>query len=142
MDKFDKSLPMMLHRTLDVIIPRYRKVFKEHDVSEQQWRILRVLWEQKECTSAELADKTLLPRPSMVGIIDRMMKKGLIIRDRDQHDRRIVNVRLTDKGNSLEAALIPKVDAIYAEMMSSCNSKDWQIMLNTLQTIIDTKPEH
>jgi len=118
LDKFDKSLPMMLHRTLDTIIPRYRKVFKEHGLSEQQWRILRVLWEVDECTSADLAKKTLLPSPSMVGIIDRMSAKGLVIRQRSNEDRRIVYLSLTDKGRAL------------------------QIMINTMQLIIDTDQEN
>ena len=54
LDKFDKSLPMMLYRTLDVLIPKYRAVFKQHDISETQWRILRVLWEHESCGAAEL----------------------------------------------------------------------------------------
>ena len=138
MDKFDKSLPMMLHRTLDTIIPHYRKVFKEHGISEQQWRILRVLWEMNGCTSAELSKKTLLPSPSMVGIIDRMMSKGLVTRERSNEDRRIVHVGLTDKGLALESKLMPQIDAIYETMMSQCDSQAWQTMIDTLQVIIDS----
>lgn len=141
MDKFDKSLPMMLHRTLDTVIPLYRKVFKEHGITEQQWRILRVLWEINECTSAELAKKTLLPSPSMVGIIDRMSAKNLVSRNRSEEDRRIVNVSLTDNGRTLQDKLMPQVDAIYEQMMSRCDDEAWQIMINTMQTIIDTNPK-
>lgn len=141
MDKFDKSLPMMLHRTLDSIIPSYRKVFKEHGISEQQWRILRVLWEVSECTSAELANRTLLPSPSMVGIIDRMSAKELVIRQRSTEDRRIVRVSLTEKGLALQTKLMPQVDEIYENMMSRCDDDAWQTMIDTLQTIIDTDPK-
>jgi len=132
---------MMLHRTLDTVIPLYRKVFKEHGITEQQWRILRVLWEINECTSAELAKKTLLPSPSMVGIIDRMSAKNLVSRNRSEEDRRIVNVSLTDKGRILQDKLMPQVDAIYEQMMSRCDDEAWQIMINTMQTIIDTNPK-
>ncbi len=140
-DKFDNSLPMMLHRTLDTIIPHYRKVFKEHGISEQQWRILRVLWEVNESTSAELAKRTLLPSPSMVGIIDRMSAKQLVTRQRSSQDRRIVNVSITEKGQALEALLLPKIDAIYEQMMSRCDSASWQTMIDTMQVIIDTTPK-
>jgi len=140
-NKFDKSLPMMLHRTLDTVIPLYRKVFKEHGITEQQWRILRVLWEINECTSAELAKKTLLPSPSMVGIIDRMSAKNLVSRNRSEQDRRIVHVSLTDKGRTLQDKLMPQVDAIYEQMMSRCDDEAWQVMINTMQTIIDTNPK-
>lgn len=128
----------MLHRTLDAIIPKYRAVFKEHGISEQQWRILRVLWERQSCTSAELARITLLPSPSMVGIIDRMMNKSLVLRDRSEHDRRIVHVSLTDKGRDLQNELMPQIDAIYETMMSQCDADAWQTMIDTMQIIIDT----
>lgn len=138
MDKFDKSLPMMLHRTLDAIIPHYRRVFKDHKISEQQWRILRVLWEVSECTSAELAKRTLLPSPSMVGIIDRMSAKNLVTRQRSEEDRRIVHVSLTNKGQALKDKILPQVDAVYEQMVSRCDAAAWQTMIDTMQVIIDT----
>jgi len=137
-DRFDKSLPMMLHRTLDAIIPHYRRVFKDHKISEQQWRILRVLWEVSECTSAELAKRTLLPSPSMVGIIDRMSAKNLVTRQRSEEDRRIVHVSLTNKGQALKDKILPQVDAVYEQMVSRCDETAWQTMIDTMQIIIDT----
>lgn len=138
MDQFQQSLPMMLHRTLDSIIPKYREVFKQHGISEQQWRILRVLWEIQECTAAELARRTLLPSPSMVGVIDRMNAKGLVLRDRSTEDRRRVNVRLTEKGRNMQAELQPQIDKVYEQILSQCKDKDLATTINTLQNIIDS----
>jgi len=138
LDQFQQSLPMMLHRTLDSIIPKYREVFKQHGISEQQWRILRVLWETQECTAAELAKRTLLPSPSMVGVIDRMNAKGLVLRDRSTEDRRRVNVRLTEKGRSMQAELQPQIDKVYEQILSQCKDKDLATTINTLQNIIDS----
>jgi len=138
LDQFQQSLPMMLHRTLDSIIPKYREVFKQHGISEQQWRILRVLWEIQECTAAELARRTLLPSPSMVGVIDRMNAKGLVLRDRSTEDRRRVNVRLTEKGRNMQAELQPQIDKVYEQILSQCKDKDLATTINTLQNIIDS----
>lgn len=129
---------MMLHRTLDAVIPKYRAVFKEHGISEQQWRILRVLWERQSCTSAELAKIALLPSPSMVGIIDRMIKRSLVSRDRSEDDRRIVHVSLTDKGRDLQNELMPKIEAIYKTIINQCDPDAWQTMIDTMQIVIDT----
>lgn len=141
MDKFQNSLPMMLHRTLDSVIPRYRAIFKQHNISEQQWRILRVLWESDRCTTAELASKTLLPSPSMVGIIDRMISKELIIRDRSKEDRRRVYVSLTDKARTMQATLVPQIDEVYKNMMNQCDSHAWKTMIETMQVIIDSESD-
>ena len=138
MNKFEKSLPMMLHRTLDTIIPRYRTVFKQHNISEQQWRILRVLWEEDHCTTAQLSRKSLLPAPSMVGIIDRMIAKNLIIRERSEDDRRKVYVRLTPHGNRLQAQITPQIDKVHEHIVSQCESEAWQTMISTLQQVIES----
>jgi len=138
MKKFKNSFPMMLQQTFDSIIPEYRKVFKQHDITEQQWRILRVLWETDNCTTKVLSQDTLLPSPSLVGIIDRMKKKDLVSRTRSTEDRRKVYVKLTTKGHSLQAEIAPKIDEIYLNIENCCDAESWKIMITTMQKIIDT----
>ena len=92
---FGDTLPMQLYRTLDAIMPEYRNLFAKNNLTEQQWRILRVLWADNNITVAKLSEKTLLPAPSLVGILDRLVKKDLINRSRSKKDRREVEITLT-----------------------------------------------
>ena len=62
--RFDNSLPMILHCTLDAAMPDYRELFARYNLTEQQWR---VLWSSKKVTSVELSSRTLIPAPSLVG---------------------------------------------------------------------------
>ena len=128
---------MMLYRTLDVLIPKYRAVFKQHGISETQWRILRVLWEHDGCGANELANRALLPAPSMVGVVDRLISKGLVQRVPSLQDRRKVKVNLTVLGRSLQSLITPEIDKLYLNIQSSCDDLDWQIMMKTMQQIID-----
>jgi homoprotocatechuate degradation regulator HpaR len=128
---------MMLYRTLDVLIPKYRAVFKQHGISETQWRILRVLWEHDGCGANELAQRALVPAPSMVGVIDRLISKGLVQRAPSLEDRRKVKVNLTNTGRSLQPLITPEIDKLYQNIWSSCDDLDWQIMMKTMQKIID-----
>jgi len=75
MPKFLDSLPMILSRSLDRVMPSYRRLFQANDLTDQQWRVLRALWEQQHLTSSEISQITLLPPPSLVGILDRLAKK-------------------------------------------------------------------
>lgn len=127
---------MMLHRTLDAIIPAYREIFREFDLSETQWRVLRVLWEFRRCKASELSEKTLIPPPSMVGLIDRMIKKGLVERDGDPSDRRVSTIQLTEYGRSLELKITPRVDALHKQIKRSCDSESWHSMMNGMSQII------
>jgi homoprotocatechuate degradation regulator HpaR len=135
MQEFSHSLPMMLYRTLDAVMPRFRQIFSEFGLTEQQWRVLRVLWQHEQIAFRELADLTLIPPPSLVGVVDRLTKSGLASRRRSDTDRRNVFVYATSKGQALEAEVRPRVDKAYAELRSSVDKKTWHALIAGLEHI-------
>ncbi len=135
MQEFSRSLPMMLYRTLDVVMPRFRRIFNEFGLTETQWRVLRVLWQHEQIPFSELADLTLIPAPSLVGVVDRLTKNGLAGRRRSDADRRIVFVHATHRGQALESKVTPLVDKAYAELRSSVDAKSWRALLIGLEQI-------
>jgi len=135
MTSFDRSLPMILHRALDLVMPEYRELFSRFGLTEQQWRVMRVLWTSKKVTSADLSARTLLPAPSLVGIIDRLERKGFVSRVRSVEDRRVVYVIATAKGRALEEDVTPLVSEIDARMRGSVSSEQWTQMEKTLEAI-------
>ena len=141
MQEFSHSLPMMLYRTLDAVMPRFRQIFSEFGLTEQQWRVLRVLWQHEQIAFRELADLTLIPPPSLVGVVDRLTKSGLANRRRSDTDRRNVFVQATSKGQALEAKVRPRVDKAYAELRSSVNAKTWNDLIAGLEQISSTDDE-
>ena len=138
---FDDSLPMILNRTLDGVMPVYRELFAKYDLTDQQWRILRVLWASGKVTSVELSERTLLAPPSLVGIVDRLEKKGLVARLRSVQDRRVVHVTATAKGRALEKQVMPQVTKIHARIRGAVSQREWDAMARTLDKISkDMKP--
>jgi homoprotocatechuate degradation regulator HpaR len=135
-DQFSRSLPMMLYRTLDTVMPRFRRIFSDFGITEQQWRVLRVLWEHDAVTINRLAELTLIPAPSLVGVVDRLERNELVIRQRSQADRRKVNVVLIAKGLELEDQVMPRVAAAYAELKQSVDPATWDLVLQGLQEIV------
>lgn len=135
MQDFSRSLPMMLYRTLDAVMPRFRQIFSEFGLTEQQWRVLRVLWEQGPTTSRELAQLTLIPAPSLVGIIDRLTLSGLVSRVRSTQDRRNVFVDTTATGKDLAKKVRPRVDKAYEELRLSIDENHWDDLIAGLDRI-------
>ena len=125
MPKFLDSLPMILSRSLDRVMPSYRRLFQANDLTDQQWRVLRALWEQQHLTSSEISQITLLPPPSLVGILDRLEKKNLIGRLRSTKDRRHVNIIPTQKGRVLMEHMMPMVDHIHNDFMQRVTTAEW-----------------
>ena len=133
--EFSQSLPMMLYRALDAVMPRFRRIFNEFGLTEQQWRVLRVLWEHDAIAFRTLADATLIPAPSLVGVVDRLAKQGLVVRRRSETDRRNVFVRATDEGRDLHRKVRPRVDEAYADLRGSIDADVWQQLTTGLERL-------
>ncbi len=129
MREFEQSLPMMLYRAIDTILPRFRRIFSEFGLTETQWRVLRVLWDRQSATLKELAAATLIPAPSLVGVVDRLTQQSLVERVRDEEDRRQVFILATPKGKKLEALVSPAVEDAYAELQGSMDVETWKNLM-------------
>lgn len=137
---FDSSLPMILNRALDAIMPPYRDLFARYDLTEQQWRVLRVVWSSDKYKSVDLASHTLLAAASLVGILDRLEKKGLVSRVRSTTDRRAVYIVATAKSRELEREVSPQVTAIHEQLRATVTEEEWRLMETVLAKFSDAAP--
>ena len=119
-------------------MPRFRQIFNEFGLTEQQWRVLRVLWQHEQIAFHELADLTLIPAPSLVGVVDRLTKSRLAGRRRSETDRRNVFVHATEQGKALESKVRPRVDKAYQELRASIDDRTWNALINGLEEISST----
>ena len=67
-----------------------------------QGRILFVLWKEDGLSAVELSRRTGLAKTTLTSMLDRMEKKGHILREFDKDDRRRIRIRLTDKARVME----------------------------------------
>ena len=100
MRKFDESLPMALHRAREATMAFFRPVLNAAGVTEQQWRVIRVLHERDELESRTLADIACILPPSLTGILARLEGHGLVKRRKDAADQRRLYVSLTALGQA------------------------------------------
>jgi MarR family transcriptional regulator, organic hydroperoxide resistance regulator len=78
-----------------------------HEVYPGQFGVLLFLWVQDGQTQRELSRQVAIDEASMVRSIDRMERDGLVRRVRNEHDRRQINIFLTEKGRGLRDQLVP-----------------------------------
>jgi len=135
-DQFSGSMPMMLNRALDAVMPRFRKIFNDFDLTEQQGRVLRVLWEHDSVAFHELSALTLIAPPSLVGVVDRLQKANLVKRRRSDSDRRKVSVYATEAGKELESRIMPRLASTYAELKQTVDAASWTSALHGLNQIV------
>lgn len=91
---------------------RIRPMLRAHGLSEQQWRILRLLATEQELEITQLAELAYMHMPSVSRILVTMHKDGLILRRTAEHDARRSLVAISDKGLALIEEVAPDAIAL------------------------------
>ena len=108
---------------------------KNAGVSLSQWRVVGALVLQPGLTQKEIADKVGVEGATLVPIIDKMEKEGLLKRKLDSSDRRINRIYLTTKADSLWESMIECALRIRKSSTKNISESDIQITLETLRKI-------
>jgi homoprotocatechuate degradation regulator HpaR len=93
-----QSLPLALMRAREATMQHFRPHLRSLAVTEQQWRVLRVLHSAGTLDVGTLARRALLLAPSLTRILRELERKRLILRRRGAGDRRRQVVTLTGRG--------------------------------------------
>jgi homoprotocatechuate degradation regulator HpaR len=96
-----RSLPIALLRAREKVMGPIRAMLANAGVTEQQWRVLRVLNERGPLDPTEIADRSCLLLPSLTRILQTLESKGLVTREAHPTDRRRLVITITDGGRSL-----------------------------------------
>ena len=102
-ESYELRILQSLRRIIRAIDLRSHKLAHLHDITGPQLGCLLAVKESGPLTSGNVAKKVYLSPSTVVGIIDRLEKKELVVRNRDMKDRRQVYVSITLKGEKLIA---------------------------------------
>lgn len=105
---------MLLLRARESVMRYFRSSLKEKGLTEQQWRVIRVLDELGELETGKIAEHSCILAPSLTGVLDRMERDGLIVRSRLSTDQRKVFVELTERSRELVRTMSATIELQYA----------------------------
>jgi MarR family transcriptional regulator, organic hydroperoxide resistance regulator len=84
-----------------------RARLQPHKITPGQWFFLRTLWEQEGLNQRELSRRVGTTEPTTVSALRLLERNGLIRRQRNEKDRRTINIFLTERGRALKPELLP-----------------------------------
>jgi DNA-binding MarR family transcriptional regulator len=103
--------------TYNWVMEGSRRFFEKADLTPQQYNILRILRGANAPLSTLQIRQRMLDKMSDTSrIVDRLIKKDLVKKVVSEKDRRLVDVTITDKGNSLLSALDELMDDMDAQL--------------------------
>ena len=134
------SLTLTLLQAREAAMAFFRPSLNQHDLTEQQWRIVRILRQQGEMEIYQLAQQACILKPSMTGVLARMERDGLVRRWKSEHDQRRVRVCLSEKGQQCFVAMSGDMENNYRRILEQFGEDKLQQLLGLLDELKKIKP--
>ena len=132
-----RNLPRLLLQAREAVMAHTRPSLRERGLSDQQWRVLRVLGEHGTVETGRVAREAYILGPSLTGVLARMERDGLIRRRRDLGDQRRTVVQASSKGLKLVEQLSLTIEVHYAWMEKKLGKRKLLALYGLLDELIE-----
>jgi DNA-binding MarR family transcriptional regulator len=125
-----------LLRTCDLLSRRPAQVLKQEDLSSTQYNVLRILRGAPDgLPCGEIAARMITRDPDITRLLDRLEKRSLIARSRENKDRRMVMARITSEGLKLLARLDEPVEDTHRRQLGHLRGERLQALAELLSAV-------
>jgi MarR family 2-MHQ and catechol resistance regulon transcriptional repressor len=137
-----------LTRCTDSLLARVAERNTIGDLTFSQFAVLEALYHLGPMTAGEVSQKILKSGSNLTTVIDNLERDGLVRRERDTSDRRVIHVHLTEAGSSTLEAVLPGHIAALVEEFSVLSAKEQETLgalcrkLGTRHSQPDRKDKH
>ncbi|WP_323146651.1 homoprotocatechuate degradation operon regulator HpaR [Pseudomonas marginalis] len=134
------SLTLTLLQAREAAMAFFRPALNKHELTEQQWRVIRILRQQGELESHQLAQQACILKPSMTGVLTRLERDGLVRRQKSSQDQRRVFVGLTERGQQCFVSMSEGMESNYQKIEAQFGAEKMQQLLDLLNELKNIKP--
>lgn len=133
----DNSLGFIVAKTHYFMKSYFSKLINDNElnITTEQWAILNAVYHNPGASQTDLARACLKDKTNVTRILDLLVKKGYVIRNRDLNDRRIYSITLTDSGESVLNQLINISDNANKTFISDLNRDEYFELMQRLKII-------
>jgi DNA-binding MarR family transcriptional regulator len=121
-------------RTTEALSHRFAQVLKAQDLSSTQYNVLRILRGASEgLPCGEIGNRMVTRDSDITRLLDRLEKRSLVTRSRENKNRRTVWTRITPEGLELLARLDEPIRAAHLELLGHLGSKRLNLLADLLR---------
>ena len=95
--------------------------------SKNEVFVFWLLYRRKEVNMTEIADYIHVPLNTATGIIGRMEKEGLVVRTRSQEDKRVVQIRFSEQGQTQFEALLGEITRYGIKVLGAFTREEMEL---------------
>jgi DNA-binding MarR family transcriptional regulator len=131
----DKVIDNIFYISLSVT-KRLRHSFrKKTNLNPVSYYVLRLLCRYEMLSMSEIGNKLLMPKPHVTAQIDKLIAENMVERLFDPNDRRIINVKLTEKGKEDLKLISQEVSQEMRQLILTLDPQKRETMLNSSQQL-------
>ena len=112
-----------------------KELARQVDLTGPQLTVLKMLEGLGDLSLSELSERIRAQNSTVTGIIDRMERESLVVRTRSTEDRRVVKIKLTDKGAKIARAIAVEPMEIFRGALDSLSAGETRELLKILTKI-------
>jgi len=136
-EALEKQILDLSDQIFNILIPGLPQEWLTSDVTLVQMRLLFVLYSKGPQRMSDLASAMDAAMSTMTGIVDNLVRKGLVVREADPQDRRVVVCRLSEKGEELGGGLWRWGQNQVKRMLQTLGDNELKLAVGTTQFLLD-----
>jgi DNA-binding MarR family transcriptional regulator len=139
----EDTIFISLQRTADSLGLEAEQLLKPHGLTGTQYNVLRILRgaEPAGLPCSGIGERMISHDPDMTRLLDRMEKRGLIVRQRQTDDRRVIKTRITPAGLTLLKSLDQPVRELHKRQFHHLPSARLKTLAQLLEEVRARGPE-
>lgn len=137
------EIDKLIRRVSFVIRCRGRDILAEFSITNPQFNALLILRDNEDMTIGDLGNRMYLASSTATDLIDRMERDGLVLRERDCHDRRVVRLRMLAKGHEMIQKVLENRKRYLSGILAQLTAAEIEGLKESLQSLYTLmKPAH
>ena len=107
-----------------------------YELTPLEFMLLRSCVEREECTATDLAEDLPVDASRISRLVTSLVDKGLLMRHRIRDDRRVVMLRVSNRGNELTSLLMERIQAYDAMLMRDISAEEMAVFTSVTSKIV------
>ncbi|MDG1987773.1 MAG: homoprotocatechuate degradation operon regulator HpaR [Halieaceae bacterium] len=128
---------MALMRAREAVMCEFSPELRKHDLSPQQWRVLRALEERSSMDATTISKHCALLMPSLSRILKNLEARGLVIRAPSAGDQRRTHIEISDSGRSLFKLIAPLQELRYESLTERFGYGKLELLYELLEELVE-----
>jgi DNA-binding MarR family transcriptional regulator len=133
----EQEAHLSVQRTAAILDHSFAELVRPYGVTPTQYNVLRILQgagERGLCRN-EVRDRLIAPVPDASRLLDRLEEMGLVERERDAGDRRLVNTRITGEGLAVLARLESPIAELHQRQFGHLSADELRALVEVLASV-------